>query len=166
MGGTDNTAYLFVGGVTPGNSPNPYTPNYSAIQVLPPAGAPATWSFAVAMGDLNNDGSDEVLINGVPGKKGPSNAGVFVFRYSSGTLTLVQQFQNPTVASGGFGNAMAVANVDGSTGNELIVGDPGNGTVFIFPYPAQQTTYYSLTGPGPNFGRKLGVGDMNSDGVS
>jgi hypothetical protein len=38
--------------------------------------------------------------------------------------------------------------------------------VFIFPYPAQQTTYYSLTGPGPNFGRKLGVGDMNGDGVS
>jgi hypothetical protein len=118
------------------------------------------------MGDLNNDGSDEVLIDAVPGKKGPNNAGVFVFRYSNGALTLVQQFQNPTALSGGFGGAMAVANVDGSTGNELIVSDAGQGIVFIFPYPAQQTTYYSLTGPGPNFGRKLGVGDMNGDGVT
>jgi hypothetical protein len=166
MGGADAVAYLFVGSVTPANAANPYAPSYTPIQVLPPAGAPTGWSNAVAMGDLNNDGSDEVLINAYPGKKQAAAPGVFVFRYVNGALTFVQEFHNPAVAGGAFGDAMAIANVDGSTGNELIVSDWGSGTVFIFPYPAQQTAYYTLTGPGPNFGRKLGVGDMNGDGVS
>jgi hypothetical protein len=42
--------------------------------------------FVFGIESKNNDGSDEVLIN--TWKKGPNNAGVFVFRYSSGTLTL------------------------------------------------------------------------------
>ena len=165
MGGADNDAYLFVGSVTPASSPNPYTPAYAPIKIAPPDGAPATWAFAIAMGDLNNDGSDEVLINAVPGKKGPNNAGVYVYRYSNGNLTLIQLFQNPTTLSGGFGNAMAVANVDGSTGNELIIADAGM-AVYIYPYPAQPTTFYTLSGPGPAYGRKLGIGDLNGDGVS
>jgi len=169
MGRADNNAYLFVGSVTPGNASNPYTPSYSAYPILAPAGAPANWAMAVALGDLNGDGADEIAIDATPGKKGANNAGVFIFRYANGAVTLVQQFNNPVALSGGFGNAIAIANIDGSTGNELIVGDPGantNGTVYVFPYPAQQTTFYTLTGPGPMFGRSLGVGDFNGDGVA
>jgi hypothetical protein len=163
MGRADNTAYLFVGSITPSSSLNPYTPSYTAYQILPPTGAPANWAMAMALGDLNGDGADEIAISATPGKKGTNNAGVFIFRFTGGTVTYVQQFQNPIMLSGGFGNAIAIGNIDGSIGNELIVGDPG--TVYIFPYPAQQSTFYSLTGPGPLFGRKLGVGDMNGDGV-
>jgi FG-GAP-like repeat len=163
MGRADNTAYLFVGTVSPSGSPNPYTPSYTAYPILPAPGAPASWGMAMALGDLNGDGADEIAISATPGKKGTNNAGVFIFQYAGGTVTYVQQFQNPTTLSGGFGAAVAIGNIDGSSGNELIVSDPG--TVFVFPYPAQQATYYSLTGPGPGFGRDLGIGDVNSDGV-
>jgi hypothetical protein len=169
MARADNTVYLFVGSVTPANAPNPYTPSYNAYPILPPTGAPANWGMAVAMGDLNGDGADEIAVGATPGKKGANNAGVFIFRFANGVVSLVQEFQNPTAASGGFGGgAVAIGNVDGSTGNELVVGDPGannNGTVYVFPYPAQQSVSYSLTGPGPNFGRELGIVDMNGDNV-
>ena len=165
MGRADNTAYLFVGTVSPSGSPNPYTPSYTAYPILPPTGAAASWGMAMALGDLDGDGADEIAIVGTPApdKKGANNAGVFIFRYMAGSVTYLRQFQNPTTLSGGFGAAVAIGNIDGSSGNELIVSDPG--TVFVFPYPAQQSTYYSLTGPGPGFGRDLGIGDVNSDGV-
>ena len=168
MGGADNTAYVFVGSITPSGSLNPYTPSYTAYQILPPSGAPANWAITVALGDLNGDGADEIAISATPGKKGTNNAGVFVFRYAGGIVTYLQQFQNPTMLSGGFGDAIAIGNIDGSIGNELIIGDPGantSGTVYVFPYPAQQSAFFSLTGPGPLFGRDLGVGDLNGDGV-
>jgi hypothetical protein len=163
MGRADNTAYLFVGSITPSGSPNPYTPSYTAYPILPPSGAPANWGMAMALGDLDGDGADEIAIDATPGKKGPNNAGVFIFHYTAGSLTYLRQFQNPLTLSGGFGGAIAIGNIDGSTGNELIVSDPG--TVFVFPYPAQQSAYYSLTGPGPGFGRDLGIGDVNGDSV-
>jgi len=168
MGGADGIAYLFVGSVTPSGSLNPYTPSYAAYQILPPSGAPTNWAIAVALGDLNGDGADEIAISATPGKKGTNNAGVFIFGYAGGTLTYLQEFQNPTMLSGGFGDAIAIGNIDGSTGNELIIGDPGannSGTVYVFPYPAQQSAFFSLTGPGPLFGRDLGIGDLNGDGV-
>lgn len=168
MGGADGIAYLFVGSITPSGALNPFTPSYTAYQILPPSGAPANWSIAVALGDLNGDGADEIAVGATPGKKGANNAGVFIFGYAGGTLKYLQEFQNPTELSGGFGDAIAIGNIDGSTGNELIVGDPGantNGTVYVFPYPAHQSTFFSLAGPGPLFGRDLGIGDLNGDGV-
>ena len=168
MGGGFGPTYLFVGSVTSGTSLNPYTPSYTAYQIAPPAGAPAHWGVAVALGDLDGDGSDEIAIAATPAKQGANNAGVFIFKFANGAVNYLQQFQNPSAISGGFGSAIAIGNIDGSTGNELVVGDPGantNGTVYIFPSPAQQTVWFSLTGAGPNFGRKLGIGDMNGDGV-
>lgn len=168
MGGADGKAYLFVGSVTPSGSLNPFTLSYTAYQILPPTSAPANWSIAVALGDLNGDGADEIAIGATPGKRDTNSAGVFIFGYAGGTVTYLQEFQNPTGLSGGFGDAIAIGNIDGSTGNELVVGDPGantNGTVYIFPSPAQQTVWFSLTGPGPSFGRKLGIGDMSGDSV-
>ena len=161
MGGYFSPNYLFVGSVTSGTSPNPYTPSYTAYQIVPPPGAPSNWGMAVAMGDLDGDGLDEIAIGATPGKKDTAKATVYIFKFASGALTNVQQFQV-------FANAIAIGNIDGSTGNELVVGDPGantNGAVHVFPYPAQQSVSFSITGPGPNFGRKLGIVDVNGDNV-
>src|SRR6266566_834140 len=66
-----------------------------------------------------------------------------------------------------FGGAVAIGNVTGGAGNGLAVGaDNGgtNGLVYVFPYPASQSNYFTLSGPGPGFGEGVGIADVNLDG--
>lgn len=166
MGGMDGTAYLFVGGVSGATSVKPYTPSYATYQISPPAGV-GGWSQSIAVGDVDGLGVDEVVV-GASGSKTSPVPGAFIFKFVSGTLSYVREIQDPTGTGGtGFGNALAIGNVDG-TGNDLVIGAPTattNGLVYVFSHPVQQSKYFSLTGPGPNFGRNLGISDLNLDGV-
>jgi FG-GAP repeat protein len=36
--------------------------------------------------------------------------------------------------------------------------------LYVFPGPVRQSTYFTLSGPGPGFGRSLGIADVNVDG--
>lgn len=164
MGGIDGTAYLFVGSVSSGTSATPYMPSYTAYQISPPPGA-AGWSQSVAFGDVDGIGVDEVVVTASGSSKTGSPAGAFIFKYNAGVLSYIREIQDPTGA--GFGNAVAVGNIDG-TGNDLVVGASAattNGLVYVFPHPVQQSDYFTLTGPGPNFGRNLGIADVNGDGI-
>jgi hypothetical protein len=165
----DGVAYLFVGAVS--GSPA-YTPSYTAYKISPPAGAPSTWARAVALGDLNGDGKDEIAVSAVPGGKQAVVPAVYIFKYTGSAVTFWEKIQDPTGSqtsdfSGGiYGMAVAIGNVDG-TGNDLVVGaDSGgtNGLVYVFPYPASQSNYFTLSGPGPGFGEGVGVADVNLDG--
>ena len=161
----DASSYLFVGSV----ASSTFNPSYSVYRIQPPIGAPASWGQALAMGDLDNDGRDEIVVGAIPGKRDPSIPAVFIFKYGAGSVNYTQKIQDPTGTSSGFVSAIAIGNIDGTAGNELVVGAPGasttnGGSVYVFPAPAQQSSYFSLTGPGPNFGRGLGIADVNVDG--
>jgi len=161
----DATAYLFVGSV----NQSTFNPSYAAYRIQPPAGAPGGWAQYVAMGDLDGDGKDEVLVGASPGRRDPTTAAVFIFKFAAGNLAYWQQIQNPLGPADGFGNSIAVGNIDGGAGNELVVGapyasTPNGGIVYVFPSPLQQSSYFSLTGPGPQFGRNLFISDVNLDG--
>jgi hypothetical protein len=161
MTGIDGVAYLFVG------SASNATPRYTAYQILAPPGA-AGWGQSMAFGDVDGVGVDEIVVgaSGSGSKRNSSPAGVFIFNYGNGSLNYVREIQDPTGA--GFANAAAIGNIDGNPGNELVVGAStatSNGLVYVFPFPATQSNYFSLTGPGPNFGRNLGIADVNLDGL-
>jgi hypothetical protein len=162
-----NNYYLFVGSVSGAGGPSPYTLSYTAYPIVPPMGG----GFgAVAMGDLDGDGADEIAITtGFGSKKGSPPPVVGIYKYSSGSLTNVQNVPDPAPGDG-FGSALAIGNIDGNPGNELAVGaeyaTTGNGgAVYVFPNAMQQpSSYFELTGPGPQFGEGLGIADVNLDG--
>src|SRR5262249_24522860 len=54
----DSRAFLFVGSV----SASTLNPTYTAYPIQPPAGAPTAWAQALAVGDLDQDGNDEVVV--------------------------------------------------------------------------------------------------------
>lgn len=166
----DGVAYLFVGAVS--GSPS-YTPSYIAYKISPPSGAPSTWARTVALGDLSGDGHDEIAVSAVPGSKQAVVPAVYIFKYTGSGVALWEKIQDPAGSqtsdfSGGiFGGAVAIGNVTGGAGNDLAVGADGagtNGLVYVFPYPASQSNYFTLSGPGPAFGEGVGIADVNLDG--
>jgi FG-GAP repeat protein len=170
-----NSLYLFVGSVSGANAVPPYTLTYTAYPIHAPAGAPSNFGTAIALGDLDGDGADEIAVGALPGKRDTSSPAVFIYKYvpgsngGSGSVNNVQKIQDPPGTGEGFGSAIAIGNIDGLAGNELVVGAPGastpnGGIVYVFPAPAQQSSYFSLTGPGPKFGEGLGIADVSLDG--
>src|SRR6266568_5006319 len=166
----DSVAYLFVGAVSASPS---FAPSYTAYKISPPAGAPSTWARWAALGDLDGDGKDEIAVSAVPGSKQAVVPAVFIFKYTGSAVTFWEKIQDPTGSqtsdfSGGiYGGAVAIGNVTGGAGNGLAVGaDNGgtNGLVYVFPYPASQSNYFTLSGPGPGFGEGVGIADVNLDG--
>ena len=163
MAGLTNTPYLFVGSV----DSTTYNPSWTAYLISPPSGSTASLGASLALGDVDGIGHDEIVVAGGPSsRKDTTVPAAFIFKYASGALSYVRQIQDPTGA--GFGNAIAIGNIDGNPGNELLVGAPSassSGLVYVFPSPVQQSNYFTLTGPGPNFGRNLGIADVNLDGI-
>jgi hypothetical protein len=156
--GGSSTPYLFVGSVD-----SSYNPSWNAIPISPPG------STSVALGDVDAIGVDEIVFGGDGASKKSPPGAIFIYKYAAGAVTYVRQIQDPTGVPGtGFGNAVAVGNI-GGTGNNLVVGAAAattNGLVYVFPPKATQTsTYFTLTGPGPNFGRGLGIADVYGNGL-
>jgi hypothetical protein len=161
----DITAYLFVGSV----NPSTFSPTYAAYKMQPPAGAPSQWAQFIAMGDLDGDGNDEVVVSAVPGKRESTIASMFIFKFAGGNLTVSQTIQSPPGTGTVVGDWIAIGNIDGVAGNELVVGapyanTPNGGAVYVFSSPLQQSSYFSITGPGPQFGRGVAIADINLDG--
>lgn len=158
--GCCSVPHLFVGSV----DGTTYNPTWMPYPISTPA------STAVALGDVDGIGVDEIVFGGGSTTNGHKGIGaVSIWQYRSGTVSNVRQIADPSgVTSTGFGNAVAIGNIDGKPGNELVVGAPAastNGLVYVFPSQATQTNYFTLTGPESSFGRNLGIADANRDGT-
>ena len=164
----DSVAYLFVGAVSPSPS---FTPSYTAYKISPPAGAPTTWARWAALGDLDGDGNDEIAVAAVPGgKKDTAIPGVFIFKYTGTGIAFFEEIHDPTNSltsdfSGGiYGGAIAIGKITGAAGNDLAVGADGSGLVYVFPYPASQSNFFTLSAPVSGFGEGVAIADVNLDG--
>jgi hypothetical protein len=160
--------YLFSGGFAGGATANAGSADYVLIGA---AGDMLGTSLATA--DLNNDGHRELII-GAPG-----NDRIYVIRGSaglSGTRTINPAAMLPTdqvIAGGGaagLGRVMVAGDVTADNINDLIVGAPGVGSVYLFKGNAGGTFNAAIDAhfdgnPGEHAGAALRLGDIDGDNI-
>ena len=156
--------YLFTGGF--GSSPALTT----ASAVYRIVGMPGErLGTALATADLNNDGRREIIV-GAPGSDR-----IYIFYGSaslSGTRNIETQGADTFIPGGGtagLGTVMAAGDVTGDNINDLLVGSPNNGSVYLFRGSASGTlaldAHFDAV-PEDRVGESLRIGDIDSDGIN
>ena len=150
-------AHLFVGSV--GNN----TLTYTDYTIPPPPSAGSAFGSSVAIGDLDGDGLDEVVVGDHTGgsKNRPLSPAVYIYKFGAGSgTTLVKTITDPSGStSSSFGNSAAIGNVTGDADKNLVVGAPNAGLVYVFHAPVlTQTSYFTLSEAGTNLGTDFGWG--------
>lgn len=126
---------------------------------------------AVAVGDVNNDGTADVAV-GAPGESGSSGR---VRVYSGADGAILYTFSSPNSESfGEFGVSLAVADVNNDNKADVAVGAQGEtvsgsfgaGRAYVFS-GADGSLLHTISTPNPqsnsHFGDAVGLGDTNAD---
>lgn len=147
-------------------------------------GNKAHFGSAIALGDLDGDGHNDIVI-GAPGATidGVKSGAVYVFHTNSlgdfeqSYILLPKHMPSATPSAAGdrFGAALAAADLDGDGRAELLVGSPGRGgrgRVHVFPgtqffatqHPLAQQILDQPNSPTPvagaDFGASIAIGDV------
>ncbi|MCS6816678.1 MAG: VCBS repeat-containing protein [Blastocatellia bacterium] len=149
---------------------------------LPSLNPLARFGWALAVGDVNGDGREDVLVGAENVRIGTQDQAGQVFLYEGGASfpTAPRTLQSPRPQRGAaFGNAVVVGDVNGDGFDDVLVGAPNEdagsaqeaGRVHIFfgGSPLDLTVDATLQQPVPKrnsgFGQALAVGDVNGDGL-
>jgi len=132
--------------------------------------------YSLAAGAIDASPSDELVagasFNGIS-DTADAPASILVLAYSGGPATITE-VSEPTPEGGGFGDCVALGDVDGDGFDEILVGEPDHdepgasdcGAVHLFDGGALVLT---LLDDAPAMGDRLGasvaIGDLNGDGL-
>lgn len=167
LGSPAGAAFVLVGQVSSGIL------NYQVFPLAAPSGS-SGFGASTAMGNIDGIPGDEIAVGATGGGKGNSRrAGkVAIFAFDGISFTNTQTISSPAGLDDLFGSSVAIADVTGSSANELIVGASGSsingaanaGRVYIFPGPVNDSIFQVLaTGiGGDQFGST--VATTNVDG--
>jgi hypothetical protein len=132
-----------------------------------PADVSAFFAITMVTGDFNNDGCADLAV----ADWGRDEGDVTIYLGSTSGLqpaktVLTGDERAPAVEQ--FGYALAVGDVNDDGRDDLIVGSPGDSSIFVFLGTAggiQKTgTQYKRGGPSAGFGSAVAAGDFNADG--
>ncbi len=133
---------------------------------------------SVAIGDINNDGDDDVVAAAPFSNIGGNPAAGEVWVFFGPDLSTSQQLTEPTPQAGSqFGLALTVGDINGDFNDEVVIGAPrsqpsavvGAGRVYVFTAPALvsvQALSEVVLETNARFGAAVAVADIDNNGFA
>jgi len=139
------------------------TIGFSAAIPLTPPQPNSGLGAAIAAGDLNGDGINEVALSLVPTGSGKSfqPGRVFLFRWNGAGFSNYQTLTDPqNTGSSNYGSDVAIGDITGDGHADLVVGANDNNRVWVYA-GSSLTNPFFLTGPNNSgFGYGLAIGNL------